>query len=292
MLRSLDHGASWQRFGVPPAGEGSNDLRDIEALDERHAWVISITEPARVLATTDGGLSWDELFVSDDPASFFDSIALFGPFGAERQAGVVFGDPRADVFEVLRSDDGREWQRVAAERLPAAMEGEAAFAASGTCVVTHGPEHAWIGTGGTHARVLRTSDGGRSWTAAETPLRQGQATAGIYSVAFRDEHRGVIIGGAYDAPELGGDNAAWTEDGGATWHPADVAPLGYRSGVVWLDDETLLAVGRAGSSYSLDSGQSWRTLSDPAGYYAVSVAPDGEVIAVGADGRAARLRFQ
>ena len=78
---------------------------------------------------------------------------------------------------------------------------EAAFAASGTCVVSHGAQHAWIGTGGKSTRVLRSVDGGASWTASAAPMLSGKNTTGIYSVAFRDAQHGVVVGGDYTTPE-------------------------------------------------------------------------------------------
>lgn len=286
VLRSVDGGASWTSHPVPPApGGGPNDLRDIEALDARRAWVLSITEPARILRTEDGGATWGEVHVGREGA-FLDSIALFAGGGA-----VVFGDPLDGVFDVARSDDGVTWEQVPASSLPAANDGEAGYAASGTCVVTDGFARAWIGTGGRAARVLVSDDAGRSWRAVDVPMRQGGETTGIYGVAFRNELRGVIVGGQYDQPELGGDNAAYTRDGGKTWIAADVPPAGYRSGVAWLPacGSKLVAVGRAGCSLSDDSGRTWRTMPGDQGYYAVSSSRDGDVFAVGADGRAARL---
>jgi photosystem II stability/assembly factor-like uncharacterized protein len=286
VLKSADGGATWQRFQVP--GPASCDVRDIEAVDAQHAWAISITEPARILHTADGGRSWRVLHESANPASFFDSIALL-----DDGAALVFGDPQDGVFEVLRSDDGEGWNPVPAGALPPALEGEAAFAASGTCIVTFGSHHAWISTGGRAARVLRSADGGRSWTAAETPIRQGGETTGIYSVAFRDEMHGVIVGGDYTEPERSGDNAAYTTDGGVSWTAATTPPGGYRSCVIDLPGrpDTLVAVGRTGCDYSEDGGRTWHPLGDGEGFYAVSAARDGTVIAVGSDGRAARLVF-
>ena len=144
-----------------------------------------------------------------------------------------------------------------------------------------------------HARVLRSTDGGKTWDAHGTPMRQGEPTTGIYSVAFRDAKRGVIVGGDYTQPELAGANAAYTKDGGKTWTMSESPPGGYRSGVVFLPGRMndLIAVGRAGCSYSTDGGVTWHPLGDGAGYYAVAASPDGEVFAVGSDGRAARLVF-
>ncbi len=289
VLRSTDGGLSWDTFEVPAApGDGPNDLRDIEALDDQRAWVISITEPARILRTEDGGATWTVVHTGH-AASFYDSIALFDDGDA-----VVYGDPVDGVFDVVRSEDGVAWNPVPSDALPMPAEGEAGFAASGTCVVTYGDRHAWIGTGGTSARVLRSRDSGRTWSAAETPMRQGAETTGIYSVAFRSADDGVIVGGQYDEPELAGANAAWSDDGGASWQAARRPPSGYRSGVVWLPacGPRALAVGRAGCSLTQDGGRTWFDVPGDEGFYAVSAARNGDVFAVGADGRAARFVYR
>lgn len=285
VLRSVDGGASWTARPVPAAsGGGPNDIRDVEALDADRAWALSITEPARILRTVDGGVTWDVVHVGGDGA-FLDSIALFEGGGA-----VAFGDPLDGAFDVVRSDDGVAWRRVAADALPAPVDGEAGFAASGTCVVAHGARRAWIGTGGAAARVLVSRDAGATWRAVDVPVTAGEDTTGIYSVAFRDERRGVVVGGRYDEPQ-GGGAAAWTTDGGQTWQPARLAPAGYRSGAAWLPTCSgwLVAVGSDGCSLSVDSGRTWHTMRGAGGYHAVSASGDGDVIAVGADGRAARL---
>lgn len=288
VLRSTDRGATWESVGPGQGGDGG-DYRDVEAIDAQRSMAIRITEPARILATDDGGRSWRVRHESSNPASFFDSIALLPGGGA-----LVFGDPQGGVFELLRSDDGTAFEAVEAGDLPAPLVNgestEGAFAASGTCIVTAG-DLAWVGTGVGAARVLRSEDGGRTWSAHETPMRTATGTSGIYSVAFRDGLHGMLVGGDYTEPELGGDNAAWSGDGGRTWNPAEVFPGGYRSGVAPVsgEPEAWLAVGRAGCSWSRDGGRTWEDAGDGTGYYAVAFGPGGIGYAVGADGRAARI---
>ena len=284
VLRSTDAGDTFSVHIVP--GAGANDLRDIEAVDATTAYVISITKPARILRTTNGGADWDELYVSKDERSFFDSIALFAGGG-----GVVFGDPRDGVFEILWSADGVRWQHADASSIPPARKGEAAFAASCTCVVTRGARHAWIGTGGMHSRVLGSEDGGRTWRATATPMPSGTQTTGTYGLRFKDRHTGILVGGDYTKPNVGGNNLARTDDGGKTWHLAKPGPGGYRSCVAWLPGapSTVLAVGRTGADLSSDNGKTWTAFTDPAGFFALHAAADGTVIAVGSNGRAARL---
>ena len=66
--------------------------------------------------------------------------------------------------------------------MPAALAGEFAFAASGTCLVTPtGGRRAWFATGGgATARVFATDNRGRTWRVTDTPVPSGPS-AGIYS---------------------------------------------------------------------------------------------------------------
>ena len=44
-----------------------------------------------------------------------------------------------------------------------------------------------------------------------------------------------------------------------------------------------------GADLSSDNGKTWTAFTDPAGFFALHAAADGTVIAVGSNGRAARL---
>ena len=136
-----------------------------------------------------------------------------------------------------------------------------ALPASGTNVALFGSDQAWIGT--TASRVLRSPDGGRSWTATPTPLATGQAT-GIFSIAFRDAKHGVIVGGDYRKEAEAIDNAAVTTDGGATWSLVrDPGMSGFRSVVAWLPRTTgaVLALGPSGADWSSDAPKSCRAIA-------------------------------
>ena len=287
VLHTSDGGVRWRKMTVP----GPNlELRDVFALDDRTAFVLSVTKPACILRTTDGGRRWEEVYRSPHADAFLDSFAFF-----DRKRGCVFGDPIDGTFVVVRTEDGgRTWVDVPADQLPPATEGEAAFAASGTCIVTHGEQHAWIATGGLTTRVLCSDDGGKSWIAAHTPMLDGAPTTGIYSVAFRDAEHGVVVGGDYTTPKATKRNAAFTENGGLTWTLVEeaVAPRGHRAAVAYIPRRahSLVTVGRAGSDYSDDDGRTWHSLGGM-GFFAVAFAPSGEGWAAGSEGRIARLDF-
>ena len=117
--------------------------------------------------------------------------------------------------------------------LPAALPNEGFFAASGTNVTVAAPNHVWLGTGAaSEARVLHSSDGGRTWAVSKTPLAAGPS-AGIFSIAFNGQRHGIVVGGDHKAETAATDNAAVTADGGATW--ASIKGLsGFRSAVAFV----------------------------------------------------------
>jgi photosystem II stability/assembly factor-like uncharacterized protein len=203
-------------------------------------------------------------------------------------------DPVDGRFLLLTTSDGGDsWEEIPSDRIPPAIEGEGGFAASGTCLAVRGSSHVWIASGGAAtARVYHSADRGHTWTVNEAPLRAGIASAGIFSIAFRDAQHGVIAGGDYQKPSLPGRTVALTSDGGATWTLVDSAsaPAGYRSAVAFVPGArgpTLVAVGLTGTDQSRDGGMTW-THVDSTAYNSVAFASETTGWAVGPKGRIAR----
>jgi photosystem II stability/assembly factor-like uncharacterized protein len=204
-------------------------------------------------------------------------------------------DPVDGRFLIITtSDGGRTWRETPPEGMPPALAGEGGFAASGTCIAVEGKQNAWFGTGGTPgARVFRSTDGGRTWAVAATPVTYGKS-AGIFSVAFRDARRGVVVGGDYTKEGESKNNAAVTSDGGRTWTSVgDARPQGYRSCVAYVRGARgapahLIAVGPTGSDYSMDEGARWRSISAEGFHTASFARAPGAGWAAGELGRIAR----
>ena len=290
-LRTTDRGETWQGHVV----EGAKDIdfRDVHAFGEDEALLLTAGAPARVYRTSDGGRRWAIVHQDMREGVFFDAMAFW-----DDSHGIAFSDPVNGVFVIVTTDDrGTTWTAIPAESIPLALEGEAGFAASGTCLAIGPDGKAWIGLGGDTgrpgARVLRTSDFGQTWTAHDTPIRT-DASSGIFSLVFLDDLTGIAVGGDYLQPDGSTANAATTSDGGLTWARVNASPPGgYRSVVVVIDArgiKALLAAGPTGIDLSVDQGRTWSHVSDE-GFHAMSFAPGSTVgYATGAGGRIARIQ--
>jgi photosystem II stability/assembly factor-like uncharacterized protein len=233
-LRTIDGGVTWTPAQVPDAG--ALDFRAVVAFSADEAFLMSAGpgEQSRIYYTSDAGKHWQLQFKNTNPKGFFDSMVFW-----DAKHGVVLGDPIPDAegklkFEVLLTDDGQNWRVAPSAQMPAAMEGEGAFAASNTCIaIVPGGSDIWFATGGKVARVFHSPDRGQTWQVVDTSMVHGPESAGIFSIAFRDPMHGVIAGGDYKRPNDDGPNLAFTEDGGKTWNLSTLHPLAYFSAVAY-----------------------------------------------------------
>lgn len=295
ILRTSDGGANWVRLKAPgDAATDKLDFRDIDAIDTRTAYALSIGPgPAsRIYKTKDAGANWVLQHTNQEPKGFLDAMTFW-----DAESGLVIGDSIDGKFQILKTDNGgKTWAPVPEAGLPPALPGEGAFAASGSNIAVQGKSEAWIATNSaSKSRVLHTTDGGRSWTVVETPLAAGPS-AGIFSIVFRDRLHGVIVGGDYKLEQAAVDNVAITSDGGKTWTLVkDKGLSGFRSVVKYLPgaQRSLIAVGPQGADRSDDDGKTWHPVPLPAGmagFDTLSFAPGAQKAwASGAAGGLARL---
>ena len=284
VIRTIDGGTTWDLIKVPDAE--NLDFRDIEAFDANTAYILSIGngEDSRIYKTIDGGKTWKLQFQNTNEKAFFDAIACW-----DKTNCIAMSDPVDGKFLIIKTDNGAEWKPLDTANMPAVKTGEAAFAASGTCLITRGKSNAFLVSGGMAARVFRTNDRGKTWNVVEPPITKGTSGSGIFSIAMRNAKNGVIVGGDYEKPDMTQNLSAITTDGGKTW-VASSGLNGYRSGVAYLDKRTLIAVGSNGSDISKDGGKTWSKFGE-GNFNAVQTDGKEMIWAVGPNGFVARCLF-
>jgi photosystem II stability/assembly factor-like uncharacterized protein len=283
---TIDGGRRW-RVGVVP-GADSLEFRDLHATSATRAILLAAGpgDKSRIYATQDGGASWRLVFQNREPNAFYDCFDFVGG------RGVVISDAVAGRFPLQRTTDGGStWTPFEPGGAPvAAIDGEGAFAASGTCLAMGSDGSAWVGTakGG---RVIRF--GPTSTAVVETPIVRNLPTAGIATLAFLDDSYGIAAGGDLARPDAFTDNVIVTTDGGRTWRLAGRPPFpGSVYGLAFVPGrgKTVVAVSPKGAGWSPDGGATWRPLAE-GDYWGIGFGKDGAGWIAGPNGRVGRVRF-
>ncbi len=246
---------------VYPCPIDSLQLRDVHAFSNDHVIALSIGvgNASKVMSWKDG--KWSVPFTLDEPEGFLDCMDFW-----DHRRGVIYGDSFDGwPFLLITDDAGENWQRVDTTSLPSAGVGEGGFASSGTCVQSGENGTAWIGTGaGGNARLLLTSDYGKTWQAVTTPMIKGEA-AGITSLDFIDDQNGIIVGGDLQITEEYTANIFRTKDGGKTWAAA-AQPI--TKGAFYCvayekinRQHVFIICGPNGADVSTDAGKTWKNIS-------------------------------
>ena len=285
-IKTIDGGKNWVATQVQ--GAESLDFRDVHAFDAQTAILMSAGEAekgnAKIYRTEDGGKTWKIVYQTTQKGIFFDGIDFW-----DNQNGIVFSDPIDGKFVILKTKDGgKTWNPINSANIPENQKGEAAFAASGTSLVTFGKSQAYICTGGGEfARVFYTENQGENWSVVKTNMPASQVS-GLFGLRFWDEQHGISVGGDYQEINKVIPNVLLTSDGGKTWKDASQTnPAGLKEGVSVYKKKFLIAVGPSGTCYSKDFGKSW-TVIDETAFHAISVSGDG-VWAVGGKGVICKL---
>ena len=197
ILATSDGGATWVRQG---AGLDHAALSAVTFSDARHGWTVghisSVTgwrEPSFVLATSDGGRHWREVYRTNHGR-------LFGIAASDRLHSWAVGSSAAldahseyaAAYIVATNDGGTHWKTQSAGRFEGLFD------------VTFADRlHGWaVGYKGT---ILATSDGGPTWA-----MQHSGPDLSMESVACTDASRAWAIA-------EGTSTLYSTRDGGATW---------------------------------------------------------------------------
>lgn len=292
--KSVDGGTSWKWIIVP--GFEKKDFRDIEAFDSSTAIAMAVDNPAYMVKTIDGGVTWKKVFERAMEGMFLDAM----DFRNEKE-GICIGDPvdvngmNRRLFYIIRTFDGGEtWKEAPMYHMPAAQIGEAIFSASGTNIsfLTNPDfEYAFV-TGGTASNLYMVGRQGKKSKVVATPLLQGKETTGTFSMATDKQKTIYCIGGDYKVPGGYFDNYSYTTDAGNKWvSPSISPPFGYRSCIRIIKDKTVVACGPTGVDFAANGQKEWRKASLES-FNVCMVSKGKQVFLAGEKGKIGRLSYQ
>jgi photosystem II stability/assembly factor-like uncharacterized protein len=270
---TTDGGKNWQWQQVK--GFEKSDFRDIEAFSKSEAVIMSSGTPALILKTNNGGTNWRVNYQKADTSYFLDAMTF-----TDNLHGWVLGDPIADKFLLLTTDDGGEtWQPV--KYAPIALKGEGAFAASGTCLSVS--KLITIVTGGTSSRILTSTNNHLKWNSTVLPLTNGSPSRGAFSVAYSNNQT-IIVGGDYANNQKKDSVAYLLPKPNALYQKPKplVGPAGFQSCIVYIKRGTFLSTGTSGSNITTDDGKTWRQI-DTVSYNVCSNSKNGKLILLAGD---------
>jgi photosystem II stability/assembly factor-like uncharacterized protein len=198
---------------------------------------------------------------------FYDSMFIDSKSGL----GIVIGDPTENCLSILLTKDfGKTWNKIPCDNLPKTFDGEAAFAASDTNVKII-DDNIFIISGGKKSRLFKSEDRGITWEVFETPIIQGEAMTGAFSMDFYNTKKGIIVGGNYEQQKDNSANKAITKNGGKTWELlAENEAFGYASCVQFMpksNGKVIYTCGTSGVYYSTNSGKKWQKILEDTDFY-------------------------
>ncbi len=250
---------------IPSKHERLNGLRFIDSVV-----AVSVGIGGRIERTTDGGRSW--IPVESATQRNLRNVAF-----ADESLGVaVAGSTGTGAGMVRTEDSGRSWQ--------------AHTCISGTGICSSGLPVLGIalhpsGFGlavGPMGVVIKTTDGGLTWTRVDHGLRARL----LWSVAVPDAHTAIAVGRE--------GTVLRTADGGTTWTRVESGTAVELWAVAFGDARKGVIVGRAGTILTTtDGGFTWRraAIRSTRDLFAVVFATPDDAFIVGAAGTVLRLRI-
>jgi photosystem II stability/assembly factor-like uncharacterized protein len=281
---SSDSGKTWKWNQVK--GYENRDFRDIEAFDHKTAVIMSVSEPAYILKTYNGGETWKVVYTDTTKGMFLDAMEFW-----ENGNGIVVGDPIDGKIYVARTADfGTTWHHYTSNSLPFTEAGEAMFASSGTNIRRLSNLEALVVTGGKRSRLMIHE----KWI--ELPILQGTASTGANSVAIWNippkKPRIVIVGGDFARDTLTDKNCIYSTDMGKSWKYPDEPPHGYRSCVEFITSDQLITCGTSGVDISENGGKTWTLISRESFHVCQKTKKGNSVFLAGKNGRIAKLEWK
>jgi len=176
ILKTTDSGLIWKKMIDSTAGS----FRAVHFINEKVGWVVGARslfdnfEPHRILHTTDGGITWQNLSDFTRPGPLVDVHFL------NQKSGWVSGfSPNARGI-LYTNNGGLTWTDIRIQR------GELSWSDYYRSLAVVDSNNIWVATNDT---IYRTINGGIFWNATRI-----QSAKGLCSIYFFDNHNGWAVG--------------------------------------------------------------------------------------------------
>lgn len=285
ILLTLNGGETWLDRSMPSLD--TLQFRDIHAFDKDRAIVLSAGLPAVIAQTENGGREWVISYFNMEKGLFFDAMDFW-----DEKHGIAFSDSPDSLLYIMTTKDGGEHWKVLEDSLrPQVFPHQGGFAASGTCLIAWGKGSVIIGLGGPESTILRSDDYGNTWRKSKSPLDAGEDSKGNFSFSFYNDIL-FVVGGDYLGDSLSKNSIAKSENLGGSWELIQDTAVAekYRSSIIQLDENRIVTASRTGTSYSVDGGIHWKSISGE--YFSLSKGNDGIVWGSGPNGKVGKLIWE
>lgn len=265
------------------------DFRSI-AFNKSSLLYLNSGSPAILYEVNPENLASKIIYSEAGDSVFYDSMFIDSKTGL----GIIIGDPIEKCLSILKTKDfGKSWEKISCDYLPEIVKGEAAFAASNTNVkIVDGV--IFIVSGGVKSRLFKSEDRGVTWQVFETPIIQGEAMTGIFTMDFYNKNIGIIAGGNYEKPKDNFKNKAITFDGGKTWELlAENEAFGYASCVQFIPKSKgkgIVSCGANGVFLSNNFGKTWIKISNDKDLYTLRFL-DNKTLYLAGKNRIAKIKI-
>jgi photosystem II stability/assembly factor-like uncharacterized protein len=286
LFRTADGGDSWSKIWSQPG----TFIRALGFVDAEHGWLGNVgtdyypgvTDEVPLYETHDGGASWTPVDIGGAVVKGICAIdivqtehihqGVLEPRTLIHAAGRV-GGPTAIIRSV---DGGAHWSVIDMSKHAGMILDVKFFDSNVGFVFAAAP----AGTEVEGALVLKTRDGGQSWTPV---YRSGRANENVWKASFPSPRVGYATVQSYD-PEREQQVVVKTTDGGDSWFelPLVKDAKAREFGIGFVDESTGWVGTMIGGFATGDGGLTWtRTNLDPATNQFRLRAMDGTFMPVG-----------
>jgi photosystem II stability/assembly factor-like uncharacterized protein len=297
LLRTSNGGRSWERASLPTSK--FNDISRLQMINGRTGFAL--VEGNVLIATSDSGRTWQTR--STVPAStIVTDIAFVNDQIGYAVGGISFDIQESSVWKT--TDGGRTWTQTRGTKnmplygLAARTVNDVTAVGNITILNTNSGGRLWSTQlplpgnadnfaklyratsfvnpangfiAGEVGRILKTTDGGKTWT---QPMQSRNQFLDWYDVSFANDSTGWVVGGSPFRITGGGTTTfgsdpliSKTSDGGRTWTIQNLPRTAARDTLQSVDavnPNIAFAVGNQGSIYATsDGGTTWTRQTSP-----------------------------